>query len=80
MLVYKGTATSESYSLALHDALPIFHPMMGIESGDAVNHQVEFADHTVTADGMKAIRDGALSMAYTIIDMADQDVWDRLRG
>jgi amidohydrolase len=60
--------------------VPSIHPMLGIESGDAVNHQVEFADHTVTADGMKAIRDGALSMAYTIIDMADQDVWDRLRG
>ena len=60
--------------------VPSIHPMLGIESGDAVNHQVEFADHTVTADGMKAIRDGALSMAYTIIDMADQNVWDRLRG
>ena len=60
--------------------VPSIHPMLGIESGDAVNHQVEFADHTVTADGMKAIRDGALSMAYTMIDMADQNVWDRLRG
>jgi metal-dependent amidase/aminoacylase/carboxypeptidase family protein len=60
--------------------LPSIHPMLGINSGDAVNHQPEFAAHTVTADGMKAIRDGALSMAWTIIDMADQDVWDRLRG
>jgi metal-dependent amidase/aminoacylase/carboxypeptidase family protein len=60
--------------------VPSIHPMLGIECGGAVNHQPEFAAHTVTADGMRAIRDGALSMAWTIIDMADQNVWDRLRG
>ena len=58
--------------------VPSIHPMLGIQSGDAVNHQPEFADHTVSAHGMQAIRDGALSMAYTIIDMAEQDVWERL--
>ena len=60
--------------------VPSIHPMLGIECGGAVNHQPELAAHTVTADGMRAIRDGALSMAWTIIDMADQNVWDRLRG
>ena len=58
--------------------VPSIHPMLGIQSGDAVNHQPEFADHTVSTHGMQAIRDGALSMAYTIIDMAEQDVWERL--
>ena len=58
--------------------VPSIHPMLAIECGDAVNHQKEFAQATVTPSGDEAIRDGALSMAYTIIDMAEQDVWDRL--
>lgn len=58
--------------------VPSIHPMLAIEAGDAVNHQAEFARATVTASGEKAIRDGALAMAYTIIDMADRDVWDEL--
>jgi amidohydrolase len=58
--------------------VPSIHPMIGIDSGDAVNHQPEFAAHTITPSGEQAIRDGALGMAYTIIDMAEQDVWDRL--
>jgi len=44
-----------------------------------VNHQKEFADATVTPSGDVAIRDGALAMAYTIVDLAEQDVWDELR-
>ncbi len=58
--------------------VPSIHPMLGIECGEAVNHQPEFADHTITPSGDQAIRDGALGMAYTIIDMADQAVWERL--
>jgi len=54
------------------------HPMIGIDCGDAVNHQKEFADATVTPSGDTAIRDGALTMAYTIIDMAEQNVWGSL--
>jgi hypothetical protein len=54
------------------------HPMIAIDSGDAVNHQKEFADATVTPSGDAAIRLGALAMAYTIIDMAEQDVWESL--
>lgn len=58
--------------------VPAIHPMIGIDSGDAVNHQPEFAAATITPSGEQAIRDGALAMAHTIIDMAEQDVWDRL--
>lgn len=58
--------------------VPSIHPMLGIESGDSVNHQKEFADATVTPSGDTAIRDGALAMAFTIIDMAKQDVWNTL--
>ena len=58
--------------------VPSIHPMLRIECGDAVNHQKAFAVATVTPSGDEAIRDGALAMAYTIIDMAEQDVWDTL--
>lgn len=58
--------------------VPSIHPMLAIECGDSVNHQPEFAASTIEPSGDHAIRDGALSMAYTIIDMAEQDVWDRL--
>ena len=58
--------------------VPAIHPMLAIESGDAVNHQKEFAAATITPSGNQAIRDGALAMANTIIDMAEQDVWHDL--
>jgi len=60
--------------------VPSIHPMLGMDCGDAVNHQPEFADATVESGGEAALRDGALGMAWTIIDMAETDVWDRLGG
>jgi amidohydrolase len=58
--------------------VPSIHPMIGISSHPAVNHQAEFAAHTVTPDGHKAVLDGALGMAWTVIDLAEQDLWTRL--
>jgi amidohydrolase len=58
--------------------VPSIHPMVSIDSGEAVNHQKDFAAATITPSGDLAIRDGALAMAYTVVDMAEQDVWDRL--
>ena len=51
-------------------AMPSIHPMIGINSLPAVNHQPEFTAHCVTADADKAMIDGALAMAWTCIDMA----------
>ena len=51
-------------------AMPSIHPMIGINSLPAVNHQPEFAAHCVTADADKAVIDGALAMAWTCVDMA----------
>lgn len=60
-------------------ALPAIHPMIGINSLPAVNHQLEFTAHCITPDADKALRDGALSMAWTCIDMAlDRNVRERL--
>ncbi len=51
-------------------AIPSIHPMIGIHSLPAVNHQPEFAAHCVTADADRALCDGALAMAWTCIDLA----------
>lgn len=58
--------------------VPSIHVMLGIETNGAVNHQKEFASATITESGNKAIRDGALGMAHTIIDMAEQGAWEDL--
>ena len=51
-------------------AMPSIHPMIGINSLPAVNHQPEFTAHCITPDADKALADGALAMAWTCIDMA----------
>ena len=59
--------------------IPSIHPSIGINSWPAVNHQPEFAAHGVTPDGDRAVYDGALAMAWTIIDIAtDGGVRERL--
>lgn len=58
--------------------VPSIHPMIDLNCYPTVNHQPEFAAHTVTDDGKRIIRDGALAMAWTIIDLADGDRWDDL--
>jgi amidohydrolase len=51
-------------------AVPTIHPLVGIETRGAVNHQPEFAAACVTASADRAVRDGALGMAWTVIDAA----------
>jgi amidohydrolase len=60
-------------------AMPSIHPMIGINCLPAVNHQPEFTAHCITADADKALIDGALAMAWTCIDMAENaNVRERL--
>lgn len=58
--------------------LPSLHPMLDIKPGKWVNHQREFAAATIEPAGERAIRDGALAMAFTVIDVAEQDLWHAL--
>jgi amidohydrolase len=51
-------------------ALPSIHPMIGIESRGAVNHQAEFAAACLGPSAERAVFDGALGMAWTVIDAA----------
>ncbi len=73
-----GAAGGSSDMGNVSQVVPSIHPMLGIDTDGAVNHQREFAAATITPSGDKAIRDGALAMAHTIIDMAEGEVWDRL--
>jgi amidohydrolase len=54
-------------------ALPSIHPMIGVESGGAVNHQAEFAAACIGPSADQAMFDGALGMAWTAIDAATDD-------
>jgi amidohydrolase len=51
-------------------AVPTIHPLIGIETGGAVNHQKEFAAACVTESADAAVRDGAIALAWTAIDAA----------
>jgi metal-dependent amidase/aminoacylase/carboxypeptidase family protein len=51
-------------------ALPSIHPMIGIETHGAVNHQAEFAAACLGPSAEQAVFDGALGMAWTAIDAA----------
>lgn len=62
-------------------AMPSIHPMIGIASLPAVNHQPEFTAHCVGAEADRALLDGALALAWTAIDLAADDVLSaRLRA
>jgi len=52
-------------------AIPSIHPAIGINSSPAANHQPEFTAHCVTEDADRAVREGALAMAWTAIEMAE---------
>jgi amidohydrolase len=54
-------------------AIPAIHPLVGVESGDAVNHQAEFAAACATPSADEAVIHGAIAMAWTCIDAATGD-------
>ena len=59
--------------------IPTIHPMLGIDSGTASNHQPEFAAHCVRGAADQAVIDGAVAMAQTALDAAlTPHVRDRL--
>jgi amidohydrolase len=53
--------------------VPSIHPFIGVASNGAVPHQAAFADACATPSADQAIFDGALSMAWTVIDMATDE-------
>jgi amidohydrolase len=73
-----GTATFSTDMGNVSLEIPTIHPCIAIESAGAVNHQPEFAAACVNASADRAVREGALAMAWTAIDMATGAVRDRL--
>ncbi|RAY16140.1 amidohydrolase [Actinomadura craniellae] len=50
--------------------LPVVHPTIAIDCGDAVNHQPEFAAACATPSADRAVLDGALALAWTAVAAA----------
>lgn len=73
-----GAAGSTDMGNVSHE-VPSIHPMIDIKCLPAVNHQKEFAAATIEPPGDAAIRDGALAMAWTVIDIAADNRWNDLR-
>src|SRR5688500_1227926 len=60
-------------------AMPSIHPIIGIDSAPAVNHQPEFTAAAASPAADQAIFDGAVALAWTAIDAAtDVGVRNRL--
>jgi metal-dependent amidase/aminoacylase/carboxypeptidase family protein len=66
--VARPTLSTDMANVSL--AVPTIHPLIAIESNGAVNHQPEFAAACITPSADTAVRDGALSLAWTAIDAA----------
>jgi len=58
--------------------VPAIHPFLDLGCAPATNHQVAFADATLTPEGDRVLRDGALAMAWTVIDLAQGNRWGEL--
>ena len=54
-------------------AIPSIHPAIGIGSLPAVNHQPEFTVHCATPAADRALRDGAIALAWSAVDCATDD-------
>jgi amidohydrolase len=63
----RATGSTDMGNVSL--AIPSIHPMIGIGSFPAVNHQPEFAAWCIGGLAEKALFDGALSLAWTAIDL-----------
>ena len=49
--------------------VPSIHPMIKVAGDGVAIHTVEFAEWARSADGDKAVLDGAKAMAMTIVDL-----------
>lgn len=58
--------------------VPSIHPMLSLNCAPIGNHQPGFTRQTITAEGHRAIFDGAVTMAWTVIDMAARGLWEQL--
>ncbi|GGY50410.1 amidohydrolase [Streptomyces omiyaensis] len=53
--------------------VPTIHPMIGYDCGDAIMHNPEFTRYGTTPGADRAVLDGGLAMAWTVLDLATDD-------
>src|SRR5688572_11234555 len=59
--------------------IPTIHPMLGLDSFPVSNHQPEFTEYCATPVADRAVVDGAVGMAWTVVDAAtSSEVRERL--
>jgi amidohydrolase len=75
---HDGAATFSTDMGNVSLAMPSIHPCIAIDTGGAVNHQPEFTQAAINASADRAVAEGALAMAWTIIDAATGPIRDRL--
>lgn len=63
-----ATASTDMGNVSHH--VPAIHPYIGLDCYPVLNHQREFANHTVGPVAEEALIDGAIAMAWTAIDVA----------
>ncbi len=66
-----ATGSTDMANVSL--AIPAIHPMMGIDSLPAVNHQPEFSAHCIKPVADAALVDAAVAMAWTVADLATDE-------
>jgi amidohydrolase len=67
---HRSVASTDMGNVSL--VIPSIHPMIGIDSMPAVNHQREFTTRCITDSADRAVCDGALAMSWTAIDLAQE--------
>ena len=75
---HDGAATFSTDMGNVSLVMPSIHPCIAIDTDSAVNHQPEFAQAAVNASADRAVAEGALAMAWTVIDAATGPLRDRL--
>ena len=58
--------------------VPSIHPRVSLHCAPIGNHQPAFTSQTITPEGNQAIFDAAVGMAWTAIDLAAGNLWERL--
>lgn len=67
-LAQKLAGSTDMANISL--VIPTIHPMLGLGCFPVSNHQPEFAAFCATPTADKAMRDGAIAMAHTVVDAA----------
>ncbi len=73
-----GAATFSTDMGNVSLVIPSIHPCIAIETAGAVNHQPAFTEAAINASADRAVTEGALAMAWTVIDAASGPLRDRL--